>query len=216
MLVHGAGPFGHALVERIQSGTAMDPVDVHRSVLILNSDVRLELSNMGFRCKTASPFNTVEFDGEFHTDELVYAMKGHEEEGSLPISHGDIVPTSSCSGRMGNYEVISGDVITCDLALGWSADMIIMITDLDGILDRDPKVGPGRRIPKIGYSECLDLLKGRSRKGADVTGGIAQKIVYCKKPIYSGIPLQIISGNKKGDLLAACEGGDAGTIVELR
>jgi isopentenyl phosphate kinase len=213
MIVHGAGPFGHALVERILSGAPIDVPDVHESMLVLNEAVNAILRKRGIDSITLSPLDYVEYDGDFSTANLVTGMTGEADLGKLPVSHGDIVRARSESGRLGDYEVISGDRVASDLAIGWRADSVIMVTDTDGILDKDPAIANGQRIPGIGYQECLDLLRGRGTKGADVTGGIAQKVVSCRQPILSGIPLKIISGLEYGDLLSATEGADVGTTI---
>ncbi len=214
MIVHGAGPFGHSLVQRSLSGPRIDPRTIHHSMLVLNSAVLQGLSEAGLKARTTSPFDTVQFNGTFHTGRLVSAMRKHADAGLVPVSHGDVVAAISAPGRLGSYEVISGDIVVRDLAVNWPADRLIMVTDMDGILDRDPSEGRGRRIPRISQADCLCLLKGRGAKGADVTGGIAQKIASCEEPIRSGIPLHIISGNKRGDLLGAARGAAVGTVVE--
>jgi len=216
LVVHGAGPFGHALVQRFRSGTEMDPRDIHKSMVILNSALLSAFSRRGFPAQTVSPFDTAKFDGEFHTEKLTSSMLGCARKGILPISHGDIVPAPGRLGSVNGYEVISGDLIARDLALAWPADRIVMVTDLDGILDRDPKLGEGGRIPTIGLDECLRLLRGRSGPSADVTGGIGGKILACRDAISAGIPLQIVSGLVGGNLTAACDGKDAGTVVHGR
>jgi isopentenyl phosphate kinase len=214
MVVHGAGPFGHALVERILEGGSMDVPDVHESMLILNEAVRSALEENGIDSITLSPMNFVDYDGQFRTERLVFGMKTEAASGRVPISHGDIVRTVNGFGSLGEYEVISGDRVAMDLALGWHADSVIMVTDTDGILDQDPSIAEGKRIPRIGFQECLDLLMGRGAKGADVTGGIAQKVISCRGTINSGIPLRIISGLKRGNLLSASENADVGTTIE--
>jgi isopentenyl phosphate kinase len=213
MIVHGAGPFGHALVERILAGASIDVPDVHRSMLVLNEAIKRNLRDQDMIPITLSPMEYVEYDGDFSTGSMVTEMIKEASSGKLPVSHGDIVRTRSKSGRLGDYEVISGDRIASDLAIGWRADYVIMVTDTDGILDQDPAIGNGRRIPVIGYKECLDLLRGRGAKGADVTGGIGQKVVSCREPILSGIPLKIISGLEYGNLLSATEGANVGTTI---
>ncbi len=214
MIVHGAGPFGHALVHGIETGETIDPMDVHASMLVLNEALVQRLASVGLQALTSSPLDFVEFDGTYHTERLVSKMMSDRESGVLPVSHGDIVPANLVTGRLGRFAVISGDVVSSDVSLGWGADRIIMVTDVDGILDRDPNMGPGKRIPRITYRECVELLKSRGGRGADVTGGILGKIIACRGPISKGIPLQVVSGTRAGDLEAASDGGDAGTLIE--
>jgi isopentenyl phosphate kinase len=215
MLVHGAGPFGHALVKRIREGEGIRVGDVHQSMLVLNSAVMGALAEAGVPGVARCPFDFARFDGDYLTADLTSRMTRDLAKSLVPVSHGDLVPASA-SGSLGGYEVISGDVVARDLALAWPADRIVMVTDMDGILDRDPREGAGRTIDRLGYEECLRILKHRSPPGADVTGGIIQKIRDCRDPIFSGTPLQIISGLRPGHLASASRGEGAGTIIEAR
>jgi isopentenyl phosphate kinase len=214
MIIHGAGPFGHALVDRILSGASIETLDVHRSMLFLNDALRAALHGIGVNGVTTSPLDCVLFDGKFRTGELTARMMELAKCGNVPISHGDIVRSSGMAGRLGDYEVISGDVVARDLSLDWRADSVIMVTDTDGILDRDPAISGGKRIPRIEYHKCIEVLRGRAGRGADVTGGILQKVTSCREPIFSDIPLKIISGLKRGNLTAAAEGAPVGTTIE--
>jgi len=214
MLVHGAGPFGHSLVSRLDAEQEGSARLVHQSMLVLNEVVQGALSEAGVNCRTRSPFDLAHFEGRFHTDRLLRKMLLDVKRGVVPVSHGDMVE-SHASGR-GSYTVISGDVVARDASLFWPADRIIMVTDLDGILDRDPSEGYGRTVPRLGLARALELLRSRASTGPDVTGGILEKVRTCKPAILRGIPLQIISGLKPGSLEAACEGKEVGTTVECR
>ncbi len=215
MLVHGAGPFGHALVKRIRKGEDIEVDDVHRSMLVLNSAVMGALAEAGVPAVTRSPFDFARFDGEYLTADLTSRMMKDLADSVVPVSHGDLIHAST-HGSLGNFEVVSGDVVARDLALAWPADRVIMITDMDGILDRDPREGAGETIGRLGYDECLSILKHRSPRGADVTGGIIEKIRSCRESILGGTPLQIISGLHPGHLSSASRGEEVGTIIELR
>ena len=214
ILVHGAGPFGHSLVSRLKTLEEGVARLVHESMISLNEVVVGALSGTGLRCKTSSPFDLVNLDGRFHTERIVTKMVKEIDEGILPISHGDVVPRTSGGG--GFYSVISGDVIARDLSLYWPADKVIMVTDLDGILDKDPSIEEGETLRRVGLSRALEILESRSAKGPDVTGGILEKVKTCRPAILRGIPLQIISGIPPGNLETACEGEEVGTIVECR
>ncbi len=212
LLVHGAGPFGHAMVEGLKSGYDIDPMHIHASMLVLNEFVIRALTDIGVLCERVSPMDSVLHRGKFHTDRLVKEMVSKERSGILPVSHGDIVPSKN--GEIDGHQVISGDLVVRDLSLSWPADRLIMVTDMNGILDTDPRKGEGRTIPRITLDKCTDLLKGRSGKGSDVTGGILQKVISCAEPISAGIPVQIISDEINNALIAACNGQEVGTIIE--
>jgi glutamate 5-kinase len=91
------------------------------------------------------------------------------------------------------------------------ADLLIILTDVDGLHDADPAAG-GKRIP---------LVKDVDREAAPVaggsvsgvgTGGMASKVQAAKIAGKSGIPTVVISGRTTGALARVLAGEDLGTL----
>jgi len=91
------------------------------------------------------------------------------------------------------------------------ADLLIILTSVDGVLENFGKANP-RTIPTI---ERIDQAVERLAKGTDsatAVGGMASKIEAAKIAVRSGIPLVIASGRKKQVLARVVNGEEEGTL----
>jgi glutamate 5-kinase len=95
------------------------------------------------------------------------------------------------------------------------ADLLILLTDSDGIFTRDPhRHSDARRIPLI---DDLDDETVRKAIGTGIsaggTGGMASKIHAARVLSASGIPVVIASGLSRRSVRDALEGRNAGTLI---
>ena len=94
------------------------------------------------------------------------------------------------------------------------ADLLIILTNIDGLCDADPRYHPAARcIPLI---EDADVdLKGVAggTSGLWNIGGMASKIQAAQKAARSGIPTVIASGAKKEVLTQIVKGEEIGTLI---
>jgi glutamate 5-kinase len=95
------------------------------------------------------------------------------------------------------------------------ADLLILLTDSDGLFTKDPHRHPdARRIPVV---RDVDDASVRSAVGrhvsAEGTGGMASKIQAARVLTASGIPVVIASGLTRRSVLDALAGKDAGTLI---
>lgn len=91
------------------------------------------------------------------------------------------------------------------------ADLLIILTTVDGVLENFGKANP-RTIPtieKIGGD--LEKLAGGTTSETAV-GGMKSKIEAAKIAVRSGIPMVIASGKKKESLARILAGADEGTL----
>ncbi|MEE8074993.1 MAG: glutamate 5-kinase [Candidatus Binatia bacterium] len=77
------------------------------------------------------------------------------------------------------------------------ADLLVMLSDVDGVYDRDPRLHAGAQlIPVISdLKEFKKRLSGGGQ-GSYGTGGISSKLAAAEKAASSGIPTVIASGLK--------------------
>ena len=114
-------------------------------------------------------------------------------------------------GRLGKFEVISGDDLAVNLGLGLGVSKIIMLTDVDGVCTKDPKL--------YDDAELIRNLNPTSSKiefsltNIDVTGGMASKVKKLSSAAKKGIECQIINGLKKNNLLKSLSGENIGTRI---
>jgi glutamate 5-kinase len=95
------------------------------------------------------------------------------------------------------------------------ADLLILLTDSDGLQTKDPHRHPdARRIPVV---ENLDDESIRAAVGRRVssagTGGMASKLLAARILSASGIPVVIASGLSRRSILDILGGKDTGTLI---
>jgi glutamate 5-kinase len=110
--------------------------------------------------------------------------------------------------RFGDNDYLSS--LVTNLA---QADLLVILTDIDGFYDSDPRANPDARL--IGLLENIDedtekLALGPSRIGR---GGMATKLKAAKTAATYGIPTIIANGKKPGMLRAVCDGEPVGTLI---
>ena len=129
------------------------------------------------------------------------------DEGVVPIiNENDSVSVDEIS--IGDNDTLSA--LTSTL---WNADMMIILSDIDGVYDSDPKTR--REAALIEEITDVDVLareidtRGKSRFG---TGGIVTKIEAAKKVNAYGANLVLLNGKKKHVIQKACAGEAKGTV----
>jgi glutamate 5-kinase len=95
------------------------------------------------------------------------------------------------------------------------ADLLILLTDSDGLHTKDPhRHADARRIPLVENldDEAVRAAVGR-RASATGTGGMASKIHAARVLTASGIPVVIASGLSRRSVLDVLAGKDVGTLI---
>ncbi|MBI5827322.1 MAG: glutamate 5-kinase [Deltaproteobacteria bacterium] len=93
------------------------------------------------------------------------------------------------------------------------ADLLVILSDIDGLFDRDPKKEPGaRKIPLVEDVDGLRLDAFDSSAGRLGTGGIRSKIEAARKAAHFGAATVIANGNIPGILTGILGGDDHGTL----
>ncbi len=92
------------------------------------------------------------------------------------------------------------------------ADMLLIMSDVDGLFDSDPTSNPdAKRIDEVKYiNEELFSLAGSSVSGVG-TGGMKSKLTAASKALDAGCCVGIINGRKPGAMLDFLHGADIGT-----
>lgn len=93
------------------------------------------------------------------------------------------------------------------------ADLLILLSDVEGLYDRDPKRYGNANIIKAVQRidrEIENIAEGtRSERSI---GGMKSKIEAAKKAVYFGIPTRIVKGDEKDVILRLLDGEDIGTL----
>jgi glutamate 5-kinase len=128
------------------------------------------------------------------------------DEGIIPvINENDTVSVEEI--RIGD-----NDTLAAQSAVLWSADLLILFSDIDGLYDKNPKEHPGAKL----VEEVRDIVAVRSavvigNANSFGTGGIATKIDAAQRVLSYGIPMILAHGGRPRALEALAAGAQKGT-----
>ena len=127
------------------------------------------------------------------------------ELGALPIiNENDTVATAEIA--------VGNDTLAAIVAVNSGADLLVLLTDIDGLYSADPKKDKAARlIPQVDeIDDKIRSLAGGAGSSLG-TGGMATKIHAAEICTASGIDMIIARGDNPDVLYDICEGKDAGT-----
>lgn len=115
-------------------------------------------------------------------------------------------------------ELLNGDndCLSAMIASLIDADLLIMLTDTDGLFDSNPNENENAKL--IGVVEKIDenvysIAGGAGEKG---TGGFATKIKAAEIATNSGIPVVIMNGEKPTSIYKVLSGESVGTYFKAK
>jgi len=94
------------------------------------------------------------------------------------------------------------------------ADLLLVLTDIDGLCDSDPKVNPHARCIPLVEDIDMDMegIVGETTSQMSV-GGMISKIQAARKASRFGIPTVVAQGTKEGVLRQILKGKEIGTLI---
>lgn len=92
------------------------------------------------------------------------------------------------------------------------ADALVLLSDIDGLYDADPRKGPGRFVPEVsGLADLDGVVAGQgSHLG---TGGMASKVSAALLAADAGVPVLLAAA---GDAATALADASVGTVFAAR
>lgn len=171
ILVHGAGSFGHALVikYKLQEGVSSSPqklgfADTHAACCELSSMLVAALIENGAPAISVPPAMVLTLKDRRISGFNTKIVDDYQKSGYLPVLFGDMAPDSV----LGGYPC-SGDQIVAYLGKG--SDLVVLATDVDGVLD-----DKGTVIPLVTNENLQDVSRHLRQTKNDVTGGMKGKL----------------------------------------
>jgi glutamate 5-kinase len=135
------------------------------------------------------------------------------------LNENDAVATQEI--RFGDNDSLSARV---GRALG--ADRLVVLTDVEGLYDSDPRKNPEARlvteVPRVTASVMKQLAgdakkSSRTKAGAERgTGGMLSKMMAAKLASDNGIQVHLVKGDEANVLLEIAAGNRVGTLVQAR
>jgi glutamate 5-kinase len=125
------------------------------------------------------------------------------------INENDVVATEELAGtRFGDNDNLSAMVANLV-----DADLLVMLTDIDGLYTSDPHFDPGAElIKKVDTIDSKVQHFARKASSKAGTGGMITKIEAAKKATSCGITVAIANGLKPETLWRIAHNEDIGTI----
>jgi glutamate 5-kinase len=130
--------------------------------------------------------------------------------GAIPIvNENDSVSAAEIAA--GPKLFAENDMLSAVVALLVKADLLIMLSDVDGLYDGDPHKNPdARHIPLVKQVEDVLHLAGDAGTERG-TGGTVTKLAAARMATAAGIEMVIASGEHPERLRGICEGDPIGT-----
>ena len=105
------------------------------------------------------------------------------------------------------------DTLSAYVALDCHADLLINLTDSDGLYDKDPRRNPDARlIPHVERIDDSVLAMAGGAGTARGTGGMATKLLAARIVLQAGIPMYILNGQDPTVLYDLMDGKQIGTF----
>lgn len=95
------------------------------------------------------------------------------------------------------------------------ANHLIILSDVEGLYNTDPKKDPSAKIIRHvkDISKNIEEIAKPTSTGYG-TGGMYSKVLAAKKATSFGVPVNIVSGRKSGNIKAVLEGKSIGTYFD--
>jgi glutamate 5-kinase len=131
-----------------------------------------------------------------------------------------VVPVVNENDTTATDEITFGDndFLAAQVAILLDARLLVLLTDIDGLHDADPRLDPEAAL--IASVEDFAALEGMARIGdrtsAHGSGGMRSKVAAAEMAGEAGIPATICNGTTPGTLTAAASGEPVGTRFAAR
>ena len=108
--------------------------------------------------------------------------------------------------RFGDNDLLASMVV--NLA---AADLLVILTNTEGLFDRDPRLGEGKLVEVVEEvdSHIVNMAGGPGKAGA---GGMSSKVIAAKRTAHMGVPTVIADGRSEGTLTKVLRGDPVGTL----
>ena len=128
----------------------------------------------------------------------------------------NVVPVINENDSVATDEIRLGDndTLSAMVASALSADMLVLLTDQDGLHERDPRVDPDAPLIVRARASDRSLDDHAGGSGAVGRGGMVTKLAAARLAARSGTPTVIANGAAPEVLVAIGDGAPVGTLLE--
>ena len=152
-------------------------------------------------------FTKEDFENDHRSLNIRNTLFTLADEGVIPIIN------ENDSVSIDEFQIGDYDNLSALTAILWSADMLILFSDIDGIYTDNPKTNKDAKL--IETVESIPELRKTITIGetnAFGTGGIETKIQAAEKTTVYGIPMLLANGGRENILTDLVNGNAKGTL----
>lgn len=151
-----------------------------------------------------------DFDPGKHRENMINCYEGLLSQGIVPIANEDDATSLSMSMFTDNDELAS---LVAELI---NADMMIMLTDIDGLYTGHPEDDDSKLIPNVEIDQNVEkYVQKNEKKEGEGRGGMESKLKIAKNTAKKKIPTIIANGKEENIILDIVEGKEVGTRFEV-
>jgi glutamate 5-kinase len=125
-----------------------------------------------------------------------------------------VIPIINENDAVAVEEIVYGDndSLSAHVAVLVRASKLIILTDIDGLYDKDPALHPDARLFEVVEAITPEICALARGTGSGLgTGGMETKLKAAKLATSHGIDTYIINGERPGGIYSLLEGGKAGS-----
>jgi glutamate 5-kinase len=125
-----------------------------------------------------------------------------------------VVPVINENDTTATDEISFGDndFLAAQVAILLGADLLLLLTDIDGLYTADPREDPAAElVPEVSEFEMLERLEIGVSTSPLGSGGMRSKVVAAEMATAAGIPAVIANGTRAGTVVRAAAGEEEGT-----
>lgn len=149
-----------------------------------------------------------DFDEGKHRDNMINCYEGLLSQGVIPIANEDDAVSLSMSMFTDNDELAS---LVAELI---QADMLILLTDTDGLYDGHPDDDGSSVIKNVSTDENVEkYIQSSNKKEGEGRGGMDSKLKVAKATAAKNIPTYIANGKINDNIIDIVHGKNVGTRI---
>lgn len=152
-------------------------------------------------------FTKEDFENDHRSLNIRNTLFTLADEGAIPIIN------ENDSVSIDEFQIGDNDNLSALTAILWSADLLILFSDIDGIFTDNPKTNKDAKLIET-VSSISELRKTITigETNAFGTGGIETKIQAAEKTTVYGIPMLLANGGHENILTELSAGNANGTL----
>jgi glutamate 5-kinase len=163
--------------------------------------------SFGMRCAQVLATKR-DFDEGKHRENMINCYEGLLSQGIVPIANEDDTVSLAMSMFSDNDELAS---LVAELI---HADMLILLTDTDGLYDGHPEDEDTRLIKSVSTDQKVEqFIQENKKKEGEGRGGMASKLNIAKKTAAKNIPTYIANGKQDNCIIDIVNGKEVGTKI---